>query len=72
MLSRIALTTLRRAAPMVATRAPVVAQATAARYATTQFMSEKPFAVDAPDGDHDLQDVVSRDPKSLPYASCVI
>mmetsp|Transcript_10884 Transcript_10884/g.24043 ORF Transcript_10884/g.24043 Transcript_10884/m.24043 type:complete len:158 (+) Transcript_10884:143-616(+) len=62
MLSSIALTTLRaaavRAGPMV-TQAPI-AQAAAARYATQfsrRFMSAKPFAVDAPDGDHDLQDL---------------
>eukprot|EP00571_Detonula_confervacea_P015644 CAMPEP_0172310158 /NCGR_PEP_ID=MMETSP1058-20130122/11326_1 /TAXON_ID=83371 /ORGANISM="Detonula confervacea, Strain CCMP 353" /LENGTH=140 /DNA_ID=CAMNT_0013022927 /DNA_START=70 /DNA_END=492 /DNA_ORIENTATION=+ len=40
-----------------ATRAPVV-QAAAARYVTARFMSSgKPYAVDAPDGDHDLQDL---------------
>jgi len=61
MLSSIALTTLRIASrinPMlIMTRAPV-AQAAAARYTThhRRFMSATPFAVDAPDGDHDLQD----------------
>jgi len=63
MLSSIALTTLRIASrinPMlIMTRAPV-AQAAAARYTThhRRFMSATPFAVDAPDGDHDLQDSV--------------
>ena len=64
MLSSIAITTLRaasRAAPMLAARAPVL-QAATARYGyamTARFMSaEKPYAVDAPDGDHDFQDVV--------------
>mmetsp|Transcript_26819 Transcript_26819/g.43581 ORF Transcript_26819/g.43581 Transcript_26819/m.43581 type:complete len:138 (+) Transcript_26819:155-568(+) len=64
MLSSIALATLRtasRATPiMMMTRAPV-AQAAAARYAThhrrVMSMSTTPFAVDAPDGDHDLQDL---------------
>ena len=65
MLISIALTTLRaasRTAPMLAARAPVL-QASVARYSyaiTTRYMSaEKPYAVDAPDGDHDLQDLVS-------------
>eukprot|EP01083_Nonionella_stella_P279926 952139_1 len=59
MLSSIAFTTLRRAAPIVLSRAHV-ARAASARYAaaaTTRYASAKPFAVDAPDGGHDLQDV---------------
>ena len=66
MLSSIAITTLRaasRAAPMFAAHAPTVVRAATARYGyamtARRFMSaEKPYAVDAPDGDHDLQDVV--------------
>ena len=66
MLISIALTTLRaasRTAPMLAALAPVLQAASVARYSyaiTTRYMSaEKPYAVDAPDGDHDLQDLVS-------------
>jgi hypothetical protein len=46
--------TTRSAPAMVARRAPAVVQAVTAR---RPFHSEKPFAVDAPDGDHDLQDL---------------
>ena len=65
MLSSIAITTLRaasRAAPMFAAHAPTVARAATARYGyamtARRFMSAEPYAVDGPDGDHDLQDVV--------------
>ena len=48
----------RAAVPMV----PTVLQAASALYVTyaggRRFMSEQPFAVDAPDGNHDLQDMV--------------
>mmetsp|Transcript_14541 Transcript_14541/g.30596 ORF Transcript_14541/g.30596 Transcript_14541/m.30596 type:complete len:159 (+) Transcript_14541:152-628(+) len=63
MLSKLALTTLRgistRVAPIVARNvAPTAAKAATFRLASMRFFSsEKPFAVDAPDGDHDLQDV---------------
>lgn len=59
-----ALTTLRAASRVAVTRAPV-AQAVTARYAVRFMSAEKPFAVDAPDGDHDLQDVV----RSMPFES---
>lgn len=39
-----------------ATRAPV-AQAAVARYASRFLSSTTPYAVDAPDGDHDLEDI---------------
>ena len=70
MRSSLALTTLRAvsaraAAPMAATASArtttraLIVQAAAARYVTTRFMSlEKPYACDAPDGDHDFQDLV--------------
>mmetsp|Transcript_7470 Transcript_7470/g.16297 ORF Transcript_7470/g.16297 Transcript_7470/m.16297 type:complete len:155 (+) Transcript_7470:306-770(+) len=59
MLTSITLATLRAAsraaAPMMASRAPVF-QAATARYAS-RFMGGTPYAVDAPDGDHDLKDM---------------
>ena len=51
------LSSLARTASRAAVLRAPVAQAVAARYAG-RFMSAQPFAVDAPDGDHDLQDVV--------------
>lgn len=65
MLSSLALRTLRTAAPVIA-RAPVT-QAVTARYATRFMSSAKPFAVDAPDGDHDFQDVVRSPTEMLVY-----
>lgn len=58
MLTLLAQTTLRTASRFAPRAAPVAARAVSARFAT-RFMSEKPFAVDAPDGEHDLQDIVS-------------
>lgn len=45
-----------RAVATAATRAPV-AHASVARYASRFLSSATPFAVDAPDGDHDLEDI---------------
>mmetsp|Transcript_25318 Transcript_25318/g.41742 ORF Transcript_25318/g.41742 Transcript_25318/m.41742 type:complete len:159 (-) Transcript_25318:52-528(-) len=49
-------TRLPAAAASVAGRA-LVAQAAVARYASRFLSSTAPYAVDAPDGDHDLEDV---------------
>ncbi|KAL3805308.1 hypothetical protein HJC23_009015 [Cyclotella cryptica] len=56
MLTLLAQTTLRTASRFAPRAAPVAAKAVSARFAS-RFMSEKPFAVDAPDGEHDLQDI---------------
>eukprot|EP00986_Skeletonema_menzelii_P004363 scaffold1476_cov136-Skeletonema_menzelii.AAC.2 len=55
-LARATATRLPAAAASVAGRAPV-AQAAVARYASRFLGSTAPYAVDAPDGDHDLEDV---------------
>ncbi len=50
-------TKLPAAVAVSASRAPV-AQAAVARYAyASRFLSSMPYAVDGPDGDHDLEDV---------------
>lgn len=53
----------RTASRLASTTAPTVGvKAATARFgaaAVQRWMSVKPFAVDAPDGDHDLQDLVS-------------
>ena len=64
MLSSLALTSIRRVSRLVATpsgraAAPNVLMHTNAAQSTPRFFSNGPFAVDAPDGEHDLQDVVS-------------
>ena len=53
---RLATTKLPAAAAAVASRAPV-AEAAVARYASRFLSSMTPYAVDGPDGDHDLEDV---------------
>ena len=65
MLSSLALRSLRAAS---VARAPV-ARAAVARYAS-RFMSAEPYAVDAPDGYHDLEDVV-REPRRMRFV-CVL
>eukprot|EP00970_Alexandrium_tamarense_P012776 scaffold3087_cov130-Alexandrium_tamarense.AAC.16 len=63
MLTSLALRTASRFAPRVVastttTASRNVGAATAARRtASIRFMGSEPFAVDAPDGDHDLQDL---------------
>mmetsp|Transcript_10628 Transcript_10628/g.23362 ORF Transcript_10628/g.23362 Transcript_10628/m.23362 type:complete len:161 (-) Transcript_10628:185-667(-) len=63
MLTSLALRTASRFAPRVvasttSTASRNVGAATAARRtASIRFMGSEPFAVDAPDGDHDLQDL---------------
>jgi hypothetical protein len=59
MLAHLATTTLRTATRFAPQVTPVVAKAFSARFATRFFSAEKPYAVDAPDGEHDLQDIVS-------------
>ena len=49
-------TTIIRRLPAAATRVPV-AQAAVARYASRFLSSSTPYAVDSPDGDHDLEDI---------------
>ena len=58
MLAHIAHASLRHASRIAPSVAPVAAKAVSARFAT-RFMSSTHYAVDAPDGDHDLQDIVS-------------
>ena len=58
MLAHIAHASLRHASRIAPSVAPVAAKALSARFAT-RFMSSTHYAVDAPDGDHDLQDIVS-------------
>ncbi len=55
-LARVTATKLPAAAAALASRAPV-AEAAVARYASRFLSSMPPYAVDAPDGDHDLEDV---------------
>ena len=64
MLSSLALTSIRRVSRLVATHsgraaAPNVIVHTNASRSAPRFFSNGPFAVDAPDGEHDLQDIVS-------------
>ena len=59
MLSSLALNSLRRASRLVAT--PSIRAANASTRSSPRFFSGSPFAVDAPDGEHDLQDIVSAD-----------
>lgn len=60
MWSTIALTSLRRAAHLRAA-APIPSRhcVTATITRASRFFSDGPFAVDSPDGNHDLQDIVS-------------
>lgn len=59
MLAHLAQTSLRTASRMAPRLAPVAVKAVAVRFGTTRFMSSQHYAVDSPDGSHDLQDVVS-------------
>ena len=59
MLAHLATTTLRTATRFAPQVTPVVSKAFSARFAARFFSAEKPYAVDAPDGEHDLQDIVS-------------
>jgi hypothetical protein len=54
--ARVTATKLPAAAATVAFRAPV-AEAAVARYASRFMSTLTPYAVDGPDGDHDLEDV---------------
>lgn len=58
MLAHLAQASLRNASRIAPRVAPVAFKAVSARFAT-RFMSSTHFAVDSPDGNHDLQDIVS-------------